>query len=1171
MAVERMMDGTETGKAGIRTCNACGGRSFTMMAQRGDGVNVLECTACGMGVVKVVPADLDAFYDDAYYGNSAPDAVGYDDYAFTAEHGVAWAAALVQLLKPGGRILDIGCVDGALLRKLPDTFDRYGIEVNTHMAERAAEQKVWVIGKDLLDPRVVAEYRGHFDIVTSIAVFEHLKDFRRGIEVAIELLKDDGVLLFEVPYISAQHENKVWFESSLEHVFYPSGNALRHLVETELGAYLAGGELYVRDYASTYIGVIAKDFGLATRIQRLFERLTQPDQAPPTAEERRARQMLLLVHAAESSQNLIADLSDLSEGALNRPMLQRLEQLWGNDLRRLSALRLDRAGLIEARDHHAAEAKRQEHLVKEGEARNAELRRSQDELRQRLARLQSSMATLQSDQKISFANLAHALEIAETRDSKIAKEAEAMREELAAVRGELERITHSTAWKATYPARRLIQRHPAIGRLARRTFKLLWWAARLQLLSRLRQARRQRALAAAAALKPAIPPVMLAKRNGMPLPIEVEDELDPWPMDRPLVSVVIPCFNYGRFVAEAVDSVLAQTFTDLEIIVVEGGSTSHESRKTTLALDRPRTRIIAQDGPHFAGANRNFGISQARGKYICCLDADDRLHPTYIEKAVFLLEAHGYDAVSTAIQFFGNREDRIGITEAPTLDDMLDANHMLTCAVFRRSLWRRAGGYRDTDPKVTGYVFEDWGFWLRLAALGARLFNINGEALFLYRSHGPSVSTQKGLHPHEVQRALVREMNADLLASPGAVNWTVHLPRPIEECRDLLSRNGDQDNHRPTILLALPFLIVGGAERLLSRIVGHLVGAGWRVLITTSVDAGPEHGDTTQWFEESTAEIYHLPHHLAPERWQDFVRYLILSRRVDLLWIVGSAFVYDILPALKREFGGLKTADLLFNTVGHVANNRKHAELIDLTFVENLEVLKYLRDAGESDNRIALIPSGVDLQTHRPSPRAPEVVAQLAAGTGELIVGFSGRWSEEKDPLAFIEIARRTPSDLPVRFVMTGTGGMRGAIEAAVTAANFAPGRFHLVGEVADVAPYLRSYDILVLPSQLDGRPVVVLEALAYGAPVVASRVGALPELVQDGGTGFLCAPGDIDAFVAALTRLTQDRDLLARMKRAARSYAEQSLDARDMMRRYQECLHQLVEPASAGETGRIS
>lgn len=73
---------------------------------------------------------LSACYDDAYYGaNQADPAIGYQDYHFTAEHGLSWAAAMVRLIKSSGRVLDIGCADGTSLAKLPDSFEPYGIEV----------------------------------------------------------------------------------------------------------------------------------------------------------------------------------------------------------------------------------------------------------------------------------------------------------------------------------------------------------------------------------------------------------------------------------------------------------------------------------------------------------------------------------------------------------------------------------------------------------------------------------------------------------------------------------------------------------------------------------------------------------------------------------------------------------------------------------------------------------------------------------------------------------------------------------------------------------------------------------------------------------------------------------------------------------------------------------
>jgi glycosyltransferase involved in cell wall biosynthesis/SAM-dependent methyltransferase len=1158
-----------------RRCNACRGARFTIMGRRSDKIDVLRCIVCGLGIVERVPLDLKSYYGDAYYGFSKTDeAVGYGNYQFTAEHGVSWAAAIVQLIKPGGSVLDIGCAEGTLLRKLPDNFERYGIEMNERMAANAVETGICILGHDLLDPGIIDEHQGRFDVVTSIAVFEHLPDLRRGVQVALDLLKSDGVLLFEMPYISAKHDNRFWFESSLEHVFYPSGNALGNLIE-DLGAYLVGGELYIRDFASNYIGFAFRDQGLVIPLQQLFDTLTSTSDNPPTVEGRRARQQLMLVHAAESTCDLISGLADLFAGSWNQPLLQRFEQLWSTDLRRLAALKEERDDIAQARDWQAVQSTR---LAAACEALASE-RDWQAVQSTRLAAaceaLASEIAVAKSDYQSNLDRLLSALDSSENAKTALERELSSAKAEGEALRNELNTILNSIYWKISYPLRQL-------GALQGRTAFLLCQGKRtarrathLESFSRLRKPKENRRAVVAEvreAALPGLPPLAISQRNGVIHPIREDDEEEPWPTDRPLVSVVVTAFNYGEYAAGAVDSVLAQTFANLEVIVVEGGSTSAKSRRLTFSLDRPRTRVLAQDGPHLTGANRNLGISHARGKYICCLDADDLLAPTYIEKAVFLLEAYGYDVISTATQFFGNRNDRVNILESPTLSDMLEGNHMLTCAVFRRSLWRRAGGYRDTEPEVTGYVFEDWMFWTRLAALGAKMHNICREHMFLYRSHGPSNSTRPNLHPEPVQRALILQANADLIGPETIVRSkqaAAELRLIADPLRNLVQRTDKTHAKQPVLLLSLPFTILGGAERLLSRVAGHLADHGWRLLITTSIDPGPGHGDTTHWFESTTHEIYHLPRFLAPNRWPEFVRYLLASRAVNVLWVAGSAFMYELLPELRAGFPQLRVVDLLFNATGHTGNNRKYADSIDLTFVENQEVLRFLCDAGEEETRISLVPSGVDLDAYQPGPRDSVTTEELHATPDDLIIGFSGRWSEEKDPLAFVEIARRMPSHLPVRFVMTGTGVMRGAIEDALGAAAMPNGRFCLRGEVADVKPWLRSYDVLVLPSRLDGRPVVVLEAMALGVPVVASSVGALPELVQHGINGFLCRPGAIDDFVNRLLRLVNDRPLLARMKEAVRRYAELNLDSRAMMNSYEDQLRTLAKSSVDGEKSR--
>ncbi|MGL3111865.1 glycosyltransferase family 2 protein [Bradyrhizobium sp. BR 1432] len=349
----------------------------------------------------------------------------------------------------------------------------------------------------------------------------------------------------------------------------------------------------------------------------------------------------------------------------------------------------------------------------------------------------------------------------------------ALADQVSAKTIEIDLMLRSTIWKSTSVLRRVGHRSPRVSRAGRQALKLLKWSANFELRQKLSEAiatRRKYRAEELAARDIQLPTLAFDERtclDGDGYAEMGEDEAVEWPIDRPLVTIVITSFNYGHFVADAVDSVLAQTLDDIEVIVVEGGSTDPASREQTLTLKRPKTRVIAQAEAHQVGANRNFGISQARGKYICCLDADDLLKPTYIEKAVFLLETYGYDVVSCAMQQFGGADEKVGILDEPLLADMLEGNHVLTCAVFRRSLWRKAGGYRDTDRAITGHIYEDWLFWARLAAMGARIHNMSKEHLFLYRRHGPSMSTQSDLHSMAIHRKLISQALGELI-TPAA-------------------------------------------------------------------------------------------------------------------------------------------------------------------------------------------------------------------------------------------------------------------------------------------------------------------------------------------------------------------------------------------------------------------
>jgi len=776
----------------------------------------------------------------------------------------------------------------------------------------------------------------------------------------------------------------------------------------------------------------------------------------------------------------------------------------------------------------------------------------------RIARLQSDLAATERDYQRNLTEMMNALIAAELRLRGNARQIEELRAMITALEADIaaaRAVEAGMAWRFASAVQRVARRHPWLARQIRRGLLLIWWTLRGQVVWHLRDAiAHRRRLSQAPQAAPLPEPAPLAVPAEDPEPPEIDD---PWPADRPLVSVIIPCFNYGQFVEEAVESVLNQTYRDLEVILVEGGSSALESRQLLLGLQRSGVRVLLQGGAQLVGANRNLGIRHARGRYVCCLDADDKLQPTYIEKAVFLLERCGYDLVSSALRYFGNRAELIPIVQWPDLSLMLEANHVATTAVFRRTFWEKAGGYQDARPDEHGHIPEDWRLWVRMAALGARFINLPRDPMLLYRSHGPSLS--KTAAAMDMQREMVRRFNADVLdPASGAQALTESTAQRHRVPLSHLSR-GMEAPSGPSLLLALPFMILGGAERLLSALVGYLVSVGWRVVVITTLNPGAEHGDTCGWFEAHTTEIFRLPGSLPEEHWDEFLRYLVMSRRIDVLWVVGSTFVYRQLPALKWEFPRLKVADLLFNTVGHTENNRRYRCWIDLNLVENEEVARWLIADGEAPDRVCLVRSGVDTQRLRPASPLRELRSSIGVKLGDVVVGFSGRWSEEKGPLAFVEIARRVDSTLPVHFVMTGGGELRPMVERAVAAAGFAPGRFHVLGMIDDVIQYLNTYDLLLLPSRLDGRPVVVMEALSIGVPVLASRVGALPEMIEEGLTGWLCEPADVAGFVTRIEQVAREPAVLAPMRRAARLFAERHFDEHAMHVLYEERLRSLV------------
>lgn len=219
----------------------------------------------------------------------------------------------------------------------------------------------------------------------------------------------------------------------------------------------------------------------------------------------------------------------------------------------------------------------------------------------------------------------------------------------------------------------------------------------------------------------------------------------------PKISVIIPCYNLGQYLDEAVASVLAQTYQDFEIVVIDDGSTDPFTNRLLADYRRPKTRIIRAEHKGVMHA-RNLGIQIASGDHLCALDADDKLGPSYFEKATTLLDGDAsLTFVSCWLRTFGD-EDWVWRQDTCDFPTLLGECTVATPSLTRRSAVLAVGGY---DVRMPEQGYEDWDLWISLVERGFR-GTIIPEILFYYRRRGGSVS--RACERPETHLALLRYM-----------------------------------------------------------------------------------------------------------------------------------------------------------------------------------------------------------------------------------------------------------------------------------------------------------------------------------------------------------------------------------------------------------------------------
>lgn len=222
-----------------------------------------------------------------------------------------------------------------------------------------------------------------------------------------------------------------------------------------------------------------------------------------------------------------------------------------------------------------------------------------------------------------------------------------------------------------------------------------------------------------------------------------------------LVSAIIPCYNDGQYIREAINSILSQTYNKIEVIVVNDGSDDDETLRILDKLDISKITVHHKENGGPASA-RNYGIERSSGDYILTLDSDDTFAPDFVRKGVYILEAEpDIGMVTSYVKRYRGQTTSYTDLKGGKIDDFLKINWANASLLFRHQCWADAGGY---DEEIAG--FEDWEFFIGVTKQGWEIYSIP-EYLFFHMERDGSMYQKDVENRPEIIKYIVNKHQSE--------------------------------------------------------------------------------------------------------------------------------------------------------------------------------------------------------------------------------------------------------------------------------------------------------------------------------------------------------------------------------------------------------------------------
>jgi glycosyltransferase involved in cell wall biosynthesis/Tfp pilus assembly protein PilF len=645
--------------------------------------------------------------------------------------------------------------------------------------------------------------------------------------------------------------------------------------------------------------------------------------------------------------------------------------------------------------------------------------------------------------------------------------------------------------------------------------------------------------------------VSLGKRDAA---LEIEGILNQIPaivnqgkLKTPRVSVVIPCYKQAQFLPEAVESVVAQTFCDWELIIVNDGSPDNTSAVAGQLIAKypgKTIHLIEQPNGGLSFA-RNAGIRAAKGQYILPLDADDRVDSTILQKLVPVLDrqpAVGF--AYTHIKHFGAIHTEFPLPDFDRQTLVEKDNIICVCALFRKSVWEQVGGYNESMRE--GY--EDWDFWIGCVAAGWEGYCLH-EPLFYYRKSGQSMLSEANQkRPGLIARIV---LNHPKLYSERTIQWAKNLlsdqagPKVLEA-----SLKTSRQPLRITYLISSILGVTGGNQTLL-RQAEEMRKRGHDVTIVTFTPK-------PDWFHFQTRVIQ-------VQRGKAMAAAVPPSDVVVATYFLNVAELALIKAPVKVYYAQGDQFVFGDQTMADTAQNRQLRELSRASYL--LPGIKFVPNSLNLARAVeklcgrcadAILPVCTDQTIFRPLARQ-----QVSSGFRLLVVGPDTRGSDV-EPLLFkgMQDIRDALELLRTRGHQFTTVRMSGTPPQIF---NRFPCEFHIAPKDETKTVLFGTSHIHIYASHYDSCPRPPQEAMAAGCVVVCTATSGALEYCVD-GENCLTVPIKSPAAIAdAVERIMRDTALREKVIAGGFATARQFPREREW-NEWEAIMYQFLDEASANQ-----